>query len=86
LNVNATGVFADKNAAAGKTVTLTSGGTFNVGNYSISYVDGALGVTRAPLGIAANSSTRLYGDANPAFSATYTSFQNGENVAALSWL
>ena len=66
------------------TASAASGGTFNAGNYSISYVDGSLGVTRAPLGIAANSATRLYGDANPAFSTTYTGFQNGETNAVLS--
>ncbi|MDO8350836.1 MAG: MBG domain-containing protein, partial [Gallionella sp.] len=53
-------------------------------NYTITYVNGALSVTPAPLGIAANSATRLYGDANPAFSATYSGFQNGENSAALT--
>jgi hypothetical protein len=41
-------------------------------------------VTPAPLGIAANSTTRLYGDANPAFGATYTGLQNGETAAALT--
>ncbi|MCK9364824.1 MAG: hypothetical protein M0P74_14650, partial [Syntrophales bacterium] len=66
------------------TASAATGGTFNAGNYTISYVDGALGVTPAPLGIAANSATRLYGDANPAFSATYTGFQNGETTAALT--
>ncbi|MHB8166506.1 MAG: MBG domain-containing protein, partial [Sulfuricella sp.] len=66
------------------TASAATGGTFNAGNYTISYVDGTLGVIRAPLGIAANSATRLYGDANPAFSATYTGFQNGETAAALS--
>ena len=66
------------------TASAATGGSFNPGNYAISYVDGALGVTRAPLGIAANSATRLYGDANPAFSATYSGFQNGENFAVLT--
>ena len=66
------------------TASAATGGSFSAGNYTISYVDGALGVSPAPLGIAANSATRLYGDANPAFSATYTGFQNGETTAALT--
>jgi len=66
------------------TASAATGGTFSAGNYSISYADGTLGVTPAPLGIAANSATRLYGDANPAFSATYTGFQNGESAATLT--
>jgi len=53
-------------------------------NYTIAYVNGALGVTPAPLGVAANSATRLYGAANPAFSATYSGFQNGETATVLS--
>ena len=66
------------------TASAASGGTFSAGNYTITYVDGALGVIRAPLGIAANSAARLYGDANPAFSATYTGLKNGEIPAALT--
>ncbi|MCF8078952.1 MAG: hypothetical protein K9K88_06700 [Desulfobacterales bacterium] len=66
------------------TASAATGGTFDPGNYTISYFDGALGVIPAPLGIAANSATRLYGDANPAFSATYTGFQNGETTDALT--
>jgi len=38
--------------------SAASGGTFNAGNYSISYVNGALGVTPAPLGIAATARRR----------------------------
>ena len=66
------------------TASAAGGGSFNAGNYTISYVNGSLGVIPAPLGIAANSATRLYGDANPAFSVTYTGFQNGETTAALT--
>ncbi|MDP3700787.1 MAG: MBG domain-containing protein [Hylemonella sp.] len=65
------------------TASTATGGSFNAGNYTISYVDGTLGVTPAPLGIAANSATRLYGDANPAFNATYTGLKNGETSAVL---
>jgi hypothetical protein len=66
------------------TPSNATGGSFTPSNYTISYVNGVLGVTPAPLGIAANSTTRLYGDANPAFSATYTGLQNGETAAALT--
>ncbi|MCX7171250.1 MAG: MBG domain-containing protein [Proteobacteria bacterium] len=61
-----------------------SGGSFNPGNYAISYVAGALGVIPAPLVIVANSATRLFGNANPAFSAIYTGFKNGETDAVLT--
>jgi filamentous hemagglutinin family protein len=92
--------FQGADTAASLTGTLVYGGSsqgaVNVGNYAIIpsgqsspnytivYVNGNLSVIPAALGIAANSSTRLYGGANPAFSATYTGFQNGETSAALS--
>jgi hypothetical protein len=65
------------------TPSAATGGTFTPTDYAISYVNSALVVNPASLGIAANSTTRVYGNANPAFSATYTGFQNGETAAAL---
>src|SRR5207247_1749736 len=52
-----------------------------LGNYTIGYVNGALTVTRAVLTIAADSKTRAYGTANPAFTANYGGFVNGETLA-----
>jgi len=66
------------------TASAANGGNFNPANYTISYVDGTLSVISAPLGITANSATRLYGAANPAFSATYSGFENGETAATLT--
>jgi hypothetical protein len=40
----------------------TSSGTFNVGNYSITYTTGLLTVTPMPLTITANSFPKVYGD------------------------
>ncbi|MDZ4201765.1 MAG: MBG domain-containing protein, partial [Gallionella sp.] len=61
-------------------------GTFTLTDYAITYNNALTGFTvnTAALGITADNATRLYGDANPAFSATYTGFQNGETAAALT--
>jgi hypothetical protein len=66
----------------GTGLSLTGAGA---GNYTVnSTATTQADITPAPLGIAANSATRLYGNTNPAFSATYTGFQNGETTAALT--
>ncbi|HEY3322403.1 MAG TPA: Ig-like domain repeat protein [Planctomycetota bacterium] len=39
-------------------------------------------VSKAPLTIKADDKTREYGDSNPAFTAGYSGFKNGENLAA----
>ncbi len=86
FSVSASGSFADQNAANGKTVMLSSlySGA-DVGNYSItSQVSTTANITPAALSITANNATRLYGDANPAFSVTYTGLQNGESPVVLT--
>jgi hypothetical protein len=40
-----------------------TGGTFSISNYDISYVNGGLTVSKAPLTITANSFVKTYGDA-----------------------
>ena len=54
-----------------------------LGNYSISYVDGSLTLNPAPLLVTALDASRLYGQANPAFSASYSGFVNGETNTVL---
>ena len=53
-------------------------------SYSIEFVPGVLTITPAPLTIAANNATRLYGANNPAFMVSYTGFVNGDTPASLS--
>jgi hypothetical protein len=54
-------------------------GTLASGNYSFSYVKGALTVGKANLIIKADPKSRIYGDANPALTATYNGFVNGDS-------
>ncbi|MCC7486515.1 MAG: autotransporter-associated beta strand repeat-containing protein [Burkholderiales bacterium] len=66
------------------TVSGATGGTFNPGNYTITYVDGQLTVAPAPLAIRANDESRLVGAPNPPFTATYQGFRLGETPAVLT--
>lgn len=52
-------------------------------NYSINFVGGTLTVTRAPLTITAQNKTKVYGSANPALTASYSGFVNGDTAASL---
>ena len=50
-------------------------------NYTITYVDGTLGVTPAALTITALNATKVYGQANPAFSVSFAGFVNRATLA-----
>ncbi len=78
------------------TITTTAVPTSTVGNYpivpsaavapdySISYVNGTLTITKAVLTATADDKTRTYGAANPPFTITYTGFISGESVANIT--
>ncbi len=53
-------------------------------NYNISYIDGTLTVTPAPLIITANNVVKLYGAALPTLTASCTGFVNGDTVSSLT--
>ena len=55
-----------------------------VTNYNVTYVNGKLTITKAPLTITAKSYTIKQGDALPAFEAEYSGFKNNETKAVLS--
>jgi hypothetical protein len=60
-----------------------TGGTFNPTNYAITYATGTLTVNRAALSVTADAKTKTYGSADPAFTASYAGFVNGETSAVL---
>jgi hypothetical protein len=77
--------FADKNAANGKTVTVSGiaiSGT-DSGNYSPATTTATTtaNITKAMLTVSANSLSRPYGAANPALAAGYSGFATGETLA-----
>jgi pectin methylesterase-like acyl-CoA thioesterase len=62
-------------------ITLTGGSSLN---YNISLTKGTLDVTKAPLTATADNQTRKVGEANPAFTITYSGFVNGDDATAVS--
>jgi hypothetical protein len=65
------------------TYAITPGGLTST-NYAIAFADGTLTVTRALLTVAANDASKVYGQANPAFTDTFTGFVNGDTSNAVS--
>ncbi|UYZ57901.1 MBG domain-containing protein [Hymenobacter latericus] len=87
------GSLANGNSFSGS-IARTPGetvGTYAIGrstlslgaNYQLSFVEGSLAIGKAPLTVAANNASRAYGEANPAFGATYTGFKNNETATVL---
>ena len=67
------------------TWNLTPGaGSLAASNYDFHYVGDVLTVNRAVLTVKADDQTRLYGEANPAFTQTVTGFVNGDTSSVLS--
>jgi hypothetical protein len=59
-------------------------GTLSATNYVFDLsADGSLSVTTATLTITTDSATKVYGSANPAFTASIVGFQNGDTIAYL---
>ena len=54
-----------------------------LGNYAVTFVDGALTITAAPLTVKANDATRSFGVANPPFTVAITGFVAGDTAAVL---
>lgn len=73
---------ATKTSAPGQYDIIASGAEAD--NYDISYVVGKLTITKAPLTITANDTTREYGEANPKFTASYTGLKNNDTEDVLT--
>ncbi|CAA9432864.1 MAG: hypothetical protein AVDCRST_MAG03-3368 [uncultured Rubrobacteraceae bacterium] len=53
------------------------------GNYALTFRDGTLTINKADLTVRANDASREYGQANPAFGASYSGFKNGDDASML---
>jgi gliding motility-associated-like protein len=72
------------NASSGAgTYPITVSGAAII-NYRIVYVQGTLTINKADLTVTADNKNRLYGTSNPALTATYNGFVNGDNEASLT--
>ena len=82
-----TAIFADKNAANGKTVTVTGTtlvdtATGLASNYTVSNPSGlTASITQAALGVQVDNAEKDQGRANPAFTAKYTGLLGGDTLA-----
>lgn len=69
-----------------KANNTSSVGTYSVSanatakNYEIGCTEGTLTVKKAPVTVAVNAKSRVYGDVNPQFDFTYVGLKNGDGV------
>jgi Tfp pilus assembly protein PilE len=75
---------ANTNSPVGAYAIVASNGNLSATNYALSFVNGTLTISPAPLSITANNATRQYGAANPVFTVTMQGFVNGQNTTALA--
>ena len=65
----------------GSYAITAAAGNLAAGNYSFAFHNGTLAITRAQLDVTANDASRVYGDANPSFTASYSGFKLGQTLA-----
>ena len=58
--------------------TITPAGDASQGNYSVTYVTKTFTITRAPLTIAADEQTKIYGEEDPELTVTITGFKRDD--------
>jgi len=75
---------ATSSSAAGAYAITAAAGTLTASNYSFSFVNGTLTVGKVTLTVTANNANRTYGASNPAFTAAYSGFVNGDTSSVLS--
>ncbi len=73
---------ANVNTSAGTAPITCAVGTLLATNYSFTFVPATLTINRAPLVLAGNSVSRLYGDPNPALTGTVTGLKGGDKATA----
>ncbi|MFM7839699.1 MAG: MBG domain-containing protein, partial [Chitinophagaceae bacterium] len=71
---------AETLSSAGDYDIVVGLGTLAAQHYQIDLVKGTLSITKIPLTITAESKSKVYGTANPKFTATYSGFVNGESL------
>src|SRR5262249_44517580 len=75
---------ATVNSGVGTYPIMAGVGTLSAANYTFGFKNGTLKVTPTTLTVTANGASRVYGSANPVFSATLTGFVNGDTASVVS--
>lgn len=73
--------FTDTANTLAGSYTVTPSGLTSM-NYNVAFASGTLTVSKAAITVAADSATRTYGAANPAFAGTLSGIRNGDNITA----
>lgn len=76
-----TSATSNSSVSGGPYMINAAAGTLTSGNYTFSYANSQLSICKATLTVTADSQSRLYGDANPTLTISYTGFKNGETLA-----
>src|SRR5207245_1410706 len=79
---NGQAIFTTTTLTAGSH-TITASYNGDVGNSTSSSPNFAQTVNPAPLTVTADNKTKVYGQANPAFTASYSGFVNGDTASSL---
>lgn len=79
-------VFTNRPSATTEAGLTSAVGTYDIvpsgaeaQNYDITYKNGTLSVTKAPLAVSVVDNKREYGEENPAIALTYSGFKNSDN-------
>ncbi|MCX6885220.1 MAG: MBG domain-containing protein [Verrucomicrobia bacterium] len=75
---------ATTNSPVGGYTITAAVGSLGATNYSFSMVDGVLTVSKATLTVTADNKSRIYGDTNPVFTASYSGWKNLDTTGVLS--
>ena len=66
------------------TYTITAHGPSEIDNYTVSYQTGTLTITKAALTITADAKTKVYGQADPELTATFSGIKGTDTEASLT--
>jgi CSLREA domain-containing protein len=71
-------------SAVGTYPITAAAGTLSAANYTFAFVNGTLTIGKATLTVTASSLSIAYGQALPAYTASYSGFVNGDSASVLS--
>jgi gliding motility-associated-like protein len=85
VSLTSAGAAATANVATSPYIITAGAATgTGLGNYTISYVNGSLSVSKSDLVVSANPQFKVYGTVNQALTFLYNGWQNGEDESVLT--
>lgn len=84
-------VLTNRPSATTEAIATSAVGTYDIvpggaeaQNYTISYKNGTLTVTKAPLTVSAVDNKKVYGESNPVIELAYSGFKNSDNEGCIT--